>query len=114
MNVGFFLLATNPDKSYVGSMLVTDEEGLPIEYKLTSSINPTAIQRALYGASLEKHIAINLCGTKLFNEIQQKPDVIFVKQEYCILLNVVIEEVTVICIKRNYVVQSESVSSIDY
>ncbi len=77
--IGFLSLydLETPD-TYVGSLLVTDENGIPLEFKCTHAVKPTAIQKTLYGDKLKPYIAITLCGVPLFNSITNKPDLIFV------------------------------------
>lgn len=83
MKIGFFKLNVTSKDAYIGSVLITDEDGLPLEYKLTSAIEPTPIQRALYGTTLERYIAVEMCGEKLYSYIEKKPDMIFVIQDFC-------------------------------
>ena len=55
---------------------------MPLEFKCTHAIRPTAIQKALYGENLRSYIAINLCGLPLLNSIQNKPDLIITNQSF--------------------------------
>ncbi len=81
--LGFFsLYATEVTDSYVGSLLVTDEFGIPLEFKCTHAVKPTAIQRSLYGDKLQPYVAITLCGIPLINSIGNKPDMLFVNIPY--------------------------------
>lgn len=64
-----------PD-TYVGSLLITDENGIPLEFKCTHSVKPTAIQKTLYGDKLKPYIAITLCGMPLLNSITNKPNLL--------------------------------------
>ena len=77
--IGFYNLIETADKdSYVGSLLVTTEKGIPIEYKCTHAVKPTSMQKSLYGTQLKPYIAINLCGVPLLNSIATKPDLLFI------------------------------------
>lgn len=76
---GFFALYdTDTADSYVGALLITDDNGIPLEFKCTHSVKPTAIQKALYGDKLKPYIAITLCGIPLLNNIINKPDLLFI------------------------------------
>lgn len=47
-------------------LLITDESGIPLEFIATSEpVQPTALQRTLYGGSLNAYIAHDVCGGKL-------------------------------------------------
>jgi hypothetical protein len=57
-----------------GGCLVTDEETFPIEFRITSSIQPTSLQFILYGKSIIPYIYSELIAapltSKLTNEIR--------------------------------------------
>jgi len=77
--IGFFsLYDTDTADSFVGGMLITDENGIPLEFKCTHAVKPTSIQKSLYGDKLKPHIAVTLCGIPLLNNISNKPDILFV------------------------------------
>lgn len=86
--LGFFsLYNTDTPDSYIGAILITDENGIPLEFKCTHSIKPTAIQKSLYGDKLKPYIAINLCGKSLLDSVNIKPDIIFIDIQYIIGLS---------------------------
>ena len=77
--IGFFsLYDTDSADSYVGALLVTDDNGIPLEFKCTHAVKPTAIQKSLYGDKLKPYIAVTLCGIPLLNNISNKPDLLFI------------------------------------
>ncbi|MDR1271315.1 MAG: hypothetical protein LBK82_17550 [Planctomycetaceae bacterium] len=80
--VGFFMLnpTDNSESGFVGAMLITDEKGLPLEFKCTEAVKPNKTQRVLYGEHLKPYIAINLSMIPLLQRIsnENKPDIIFV------------------------------------
>ena len=79
--IGYFLLyrLTNV-RGYVGALFVTDNDGVPREFKCTEAIKPSLIQLSLYGEKLEPHIAIKLCVVPLLQKIDCKPDILFVNE----------------------------------
>jgi hypothetical protein len=90
--IGFLsLFDTDTDDSYVGALLVTDDNGIPLEFKCTHSVKPTAIQKSLYGDKLKPYIAITLCGLPLLNNISNKPDILFLNIPYALGLRPEIE-----------------------
>jgi hypothetical protein len=90
--IGFFSLCETalPD-SYVGATLVTDGQGIPLEFKCTHSLKPTAIQKSLYGDKLKPFVAINLCAVPLFGSLTNKPTIVFVNQPYTLSFRTEIE-----------------------
>jgi hypothetical protein len=82
---GFFLLSPtdNLETGFVGALLITDEKGLPLEFKCTESIKPTITQRALYGTQLKPYIAIKLSLIPLLQRVssENKPDILFVRDD---------------------------------
>ncbi len=98
--IGFFTLCeTVLHDSYVGATLVTDGQGIPVEFKCTHSLKPTAIQKSLYGDKLKPFISINLCALPLFRSLINKPTIFFVDQPYTLSFRTEIE-LPVIYVKR--------------
>ena len=90
--IGFFsLYDTDTADSYVGALLVTDQNGIPLEFKCTHSVKPTLIQKTLYGEKLKPYIAITLCGIPLLNNISNKPDILFISTPFILGLRPEIE-----------------------
>ena len=61
--------STQDGEGYLGGVLVTDEAGIPKEFRCTHPIRPTATQKALYGANLKPHIFNRLVGTPLIRSL---------------------------------------------
>ena len=90
--IGFLSLydIETPD-TYLGTLLVTDNNGIPLEFKCTHSVKPTAIQKTLYGDKLKPYIAVTLCGVPLLNSISNKPDIICVNIPFILDIRAEIE-----------------------
>lgn len=83
--IGFFDLQQTKDRrGYIGALLVTDELGKPEEFRVTYPVKPSAVQRHLYGASLEPHIGVMLCGMPLYQELKHRDELclIVLSHEY--------------------------------
>jgi hypothetical protein len=89
------LYETEITDSFVGTFLVTNEYGLPLEFKCTHAIKPTAIQKALYGDQLKPFISINLCGIPLLNSLQNKPDLIITNHNFILAIRLSINTPTI-------------------
>jgi len=78
----FALYETSSNDGYLGTVLVTDLQGIPQEFRCTHPVKPTAIQKPLYGDALEPYIGVQLCGVPLFKSIQNLPALIVVHKEH--------------------------------
>jgi hypothetical protein len=85
IRIGFLAISENLNHAgttYLGSILITNELGIPLEFRCTHSIKPKEIQRALYGEQLVPYIGVELCGIPLLNSIENKPELIIVQEKY--------------------------------
>lgn len=76
-----FLAFKEFERGYRGGLLVTDSRGKPLEFRCTSPIRPTQVQRILYGRSLIPYIAVQLIGVPLTNSATEKPTLIVVSHD---------------------------------
>lgn len=75
--LGFLTIQTiDDDAGYIGSAMVTDQNGYPLEFRVLTPVKPTALQKVLFGQGLEQYIGIEMCGKKLVQGIQRKPSVL--------------------------------------
>jgi len=83
--LGFLAMnKTETGDGYIGALLVTDPVGVPIEFRATQPVKPTAIQKTLYGATLEPYIGVSLCGRQLLKTSERRPDILFVNKEFMV------------------------------
>jgi hypothetical protein len=68
--------------SYVGAVLITNEHGVPVEFRCTYPIRPTPIQKPLYGDALEPHIGVELCGRPLLASLDHSPSILLVDRDF--------------------------------
>jgi hypothetical protein len=67
---------------------VTDALGKPGEFCVSHPVRPNSVQRALYGASLEPHIGVSLCGIPLYHELRNRDQlslILLVDPQYLLL-----------------------------
>lgn len=77
--IAFFSLEPTKDKKgVIGAILVTDDLGMPQEFRVTYPVKPTNLQKRLYGESLAMHIGVTLCGEPLYKALQNKPELLIV------------------------------------
>ena len=62
------------DRFTVG-LLCLDRQGFPVDFRFSSPVQPTAMQKALYGATLESWL-IQSIAKDLFKDMAQKPQLV--------------------------------------
>jgi len=63
-NLGFLSILREAT-GYVGGYLVTNAWGRPLEFRLSSAVQPNRVQQILYGESLEPYLCGDLIGKAL-------------------------------------------------
>jgi hypothetical protein len=64
LHVGF-LTVVQDGNSYLGGYLVTNVWGRPLEFRLTSAVQPNRVQQVLYAATLQPYLFGELIGKTL-------------------------------------------------
>ena len=82
-HLGFYILnETQRKDGYLGAVLVTDQHGRPLEFRVTHPVKPSVFQRPLYGDALEPFIGIELCGKQLLTHLDHSLDLLIVSEEF--------------------------------
>ena len=71
-------MAITSEQGYLGALLVTNSWGRPLEFRLTTAINPSRVQQILYGQTLESHIVAELIGRALLEKSAVVPHMVLV------------------------------------
>ncbi len=66
-NLGF-LTVLHESNGYLGGYLVTNVWGRPLEFRLTSAVQPNRVQHILYAGTLEPYICADLIGKTLVDK----------------------------------------------
>jgi hypothetical protein len=61
-----------------GAVLITDLDTKPYEFRITSPIRPSLLQRVLYGNTLDDYVHIELIGVPLLRELREKVNLVLV------------------------------------
>ncbi len=72
------LYQTLSKDGYIGSVLVTDQQGVPQEFRCTHPVKPNTVQKPLYGSALEPYIGVHLCGIPLLKSLNNTPALVIV------------------------------------
>jgi hypothetical protein len=67
INLGF-LTVLHESSGYLGGYLVTNTWGRPLEFRLTSAVQPNRVQQILYGGSLQSYVCAELIGKTLLDK----------------------------------------------
>jgi hypothetical protein len=67
LNLGF-LTILHEANGYMGGYLVTNQWGRPLEFRLSTAVQPNRIHQVLYGETLEPYICADLVGKTLFEK----------------------------------------------
>jgi hypothetical protein len=76
--IGYLAVTTQEPLFYVGGVLVADEYGLPVEFRHTLPVRPTKLQRALYGAALDRYLRSVVIAQRLVSGLEHDPAVVLV------------------------------------
>ncbi|MCE9566611.1 MAG: hypothetical protein K8U57_31700 [Planctomycetes bacterium] len=71
-----FLTAMQESSGWLGGYLVTNSWGRPLEFRLTTAVQPNRVQTALYGPTLTEYVLADLIGKTLVEKTAAKPDLI--------------------------------------
>jgi hypothetical protein len=66
-NLGF-LTVLHESNGYLGGYLVTNVWGRPLEFRLTSAVQPNRVQHILYAATLDPYLCADLIGKTLVDK----------------------------------------------
>lgn len=71
-----FLSITHDPGGVVGGYLVTNAWGRPLEFRLTTAVQPTRVQQILYGPTLTEYLHADLIGKTLIEKTTAQPHLI--------------------------------------
>ncbi len=66
-NLGFLAIINDPSGT-LGGCLITNAWGRPLEFRLTSAVQPNRVQHILYGATLQHYICGELIAKTLLDK----------------------------------------------
>src|ERR1700745_4026558 len=66
-NLGFMTILQHTT-GYVGGYLVTNQWGRPLEFRLSTAVQPNRVQQILYGETLEPYLCAEVIGKTLVDK----------------------------------------------
>jgi hypothetical protein len=92
-----FLTVVQENNGYLGGYLVTNLWGRPLEFRLSSAVQPNRIQQILYAGTLRSYICADLIGKALVEKVSTAAQCIFTDCEAVLDLRLSVQ-VPVICL----------------
>lgn len=77
IKIGYFASQKN-EEQYIGGVMITNDQSIPIEFKYTEPIKPTRVHKIIFGKVLEKYIGEEVIKKNLFKEIKNIPSIFLV------------------------------------
>jgi hypothetical protein len=75
--LGYLAVQASTDAlTFVGGLLTTDSELRPLDFRCTTTVRPTPLQKVLYGEILQQHLFVDLLGLTLVRAADPQPDLI--------------------------------------
>lgn len=71
-SLGFLTIVHEPT-GYLGGFLLTNGWGRPLEFRLTSAVQPNRVQAVLYGETLAEYVQSELIGKTLIDKASVAP-----------------------------------------
>lgn len=93
-------MAITSEQGFLGALLVTNSWGRPLEFRLTTAINPSRVQQILYGQTLESHIIAELIGRALLEKSAVVPHMVLVDHPLGLDLQAVLDIPVVYAARR--------------
>jgi hypothetical protein len=90
VNLGY-LTVLQEGNGYLGGYLVTNAWGRPLEFRLSTAVQPTRVQQILYGGMLQPYICADLIGKTLVEKTSVPVQVIITDREAILDLRLKIE-----------------------
>jgi hypothetical protein len=75
ITLGFLTILQEPT-GWVGGYLVTNAWGRPLEFRLSTAVQPNRVQAVLYGPTLREYVQADVIGKALVEKTAVKPDLI--------------------------------------
>jgi hypothetical protein len=93
-----FLTILQENNGYIGGYLVTNYWGRPLEFRLSTAVQPNRIQQILYGGTLQAYICADLIGKTLVDKTTNAAQCIFTDCEAALDLRLRMD-LPVVCLR---------------
>ena len=83
LNLGFLTILHEPS-GYLGGYLVTNNWGRPLEFRLSTAVQPNRVQQILYGDTLRPYVCADLIGKTLVDKTGVAPQLVVTDCEHAL------------------------------
>jgi hypothetical protein len=90
LNLGF-LTVLHEASGYLGGYLVTNTWGRPMEFRLSTAVQPNRVQQILYGGTLQPYICADLIGKTLVDKSATAVQLVLTDREPVLELRLCLE-----------------------
>lgn len=105
--LAFIDIATFDDGSIRGGILVTDLDTRPYEFRVTSPIKPTTIQRVLYGKTLVDYVYGELIGLPLVKGVKEQLSMVIACKENLLVMRPSLSIPVIIITQSNHGIKND-------
>jgi hypothetical protein len=81
LRLGFLTAVEDPERGFVGGLLITNRFGRPLEFQCTAPVKPSRTQQILYGPTLKPYVLGELIGRTLLEKVGVKPHLVMVEAD---------------------------------
>lgn len=75
--LGYLTVQASADAhAFAGGLLTTDSELRPLDFRCTTAVRPTPLQKVLYGDIFRQHLFVDLLGLTLVRAADPQPDLV--------------------------------------
>jgi hypothetical protein len=82
LNIGFLTVLHDPGAGFVGGYLVTNSWGRPLEFRLSTAVQPNRVQQVLYGKTLQPYVCADLIGKTLVEKTNTVAQLIVTDRDF--------------------------------
>ena len=72
-----FLTVFQEGQGYLGGYLITNSWGRPLEFRLSTAVQPNRVQQILYGSTLQEYLCADLIGKTLIDKCATSVQMLF-------------------------------------
>lgn len=73
-----YLICPKQKTAFVGAVLIADGTARPLHFAYAAPVQPTAMQRILYGRTLDEHVRVDVIAKQLLADLPPHLEVMFI------------------------------------
>ncbi len=77
MQLAYLLAEAVESSTWAGGLLITDERGLPVDFRYVEPIRPSKLQKLIYGEALKRYLILEAIAGTLIKAAKPEADWVF-------------------------------------